>query len=129
VYRVTLDGKVSVAVDRAPEFPNPNGVDVLGDGTILIAEFFRGTLLEWKSGRWRVISSDHRSGDGIVHDDAGNLYLTEVRTGRVWHIKSATGEKRLLAKLQSAADLILDGPNHQLIVPDSKAGLLVFIPL
>lgn len=129
IYRVTLDGKVSVAIDHAPEFPNPNGVDALDDGTILIAEFFRGTLLEWKAGKWRQIADDHRSGDGIVHDSAGNLYLTEVRTGRVWHIKSATGEKRLLATLQSAADLILDAANKQLIVPDSKAGLLVYIPL
>jgi sugar lactone lactonase YvrE len=129
VYRLTLDGKVSVAIDRAPEMPNPNGVDALADGRILVADFFRGTLLEWKSGQWRQIADGHRSGDGIAHDNAGNLYLTEVRSGRVWHIKAATGEKKLLATLQSAADLILDEVKAQLIVPDSKAGLLVFIPL
>ena len=129
IYRVTLDGKVSVAIDHHPRMPNPNGVDVLADGTILIAEFFRGTLLAWKSGEWRQMSDDHRSADGIVHDVAGNIYLTEVRTGRVWHIKSATGEKRLLATLQSAADLYLDEAKHQLLVPDSKAGLIVFVPL
>jgi sugar lactone lactonase YvrE len=129
IYRVTLDGKVSVAIDHAPEFPNPNGVDVLDDGTILIAEFFRGTLMEWKSGKWRQISGDHRSADGVVHDTRGNLYLTEVRTGRVWQVNAANGEKRQLATLESAADLILDEKNRQLIVPDSKAGLLVFIPL
>lgn len=129
LYRVTLEGKASTVIDHAPEFPNPNGVDVLADGTILIAEFFRGTLLAWKNGEWRQISGDHRSGDGIVHDGAGNLYLTEVKTGRVWHIKADGGEKKLLATLQSAADLILDVKNRQLIVPDSKAGLLVFIPV
>jgi sugar lactone lactonase YvrE len=129
IYRVTLDGAVSLVIDHAPEFPNPNGVDALPDGTLLIAEFFRGTLLEWKAGTWRTLSSNHRSGDGIAHDDAGNLYLTEVKTGNVWHIQRATGEKKLLATLQSAADLILDATNRQLIVPDSKAGLLVYIPL
>ena len=129
VYRITLDGKVSVAIDHAPAMPDPNGVDILADGTILIGEFFRGTLLEWKAGQWRTISDDHRSLDGIVHDSSGNLYITEVRTGRVWHVKSATGEKHLLATLQSAADLYLDAAKHQLIVPDSKAGALVFIPL
>jgi len=128
VYRVTLDGKVSIAIDHSPEIPNPNGVDVLDDGTILIADFFRGTLLEWQEGKWKTISEDHRSGDGIVHDDKGNLYLSEVRTGRVWHIKAATGEKRLLATLESAADLILDEKNQELVVPDTKAGKLVFIP-
>jgi sugar lactone lactonase YvrE len=129
LYRITLEGEVSLAIDHASEFPNPNGVDALPDGTLLIAEFFRGALLEWKEGKWRTISSDHRSGDGIAHDDAGNLYLSEVKTGNVWHIKSDSGERKLLATLQSAADLILDEKNQQLIVPDSKAGLLVFIPV
>jgi sugar lactone lactonase YvrE len=129
IYRVTLEGSVSVVIDQSPRMPNPNGVDVLADGTIRIAEFFRGTLLEWKSGEWRQISNDHRSADGIVHDNAGNIFLTEVRTGRVWHIKAGSGEKHLLTTLQSAADLYLDLPNRQLLVPDSKAGLIVFIPL
>jgi hypothetical protein len=129
VYRLTLDGKVSVAIDHAPGMPDPNGVDALADGSVLVAEFFRGTLLEWRAGKWRTLSEDHRSADGIAHDAAGNVYVTEVRTGRVWHVKAATGEKHLLATLQSAADLILDEPGRQLIVPDSKAGKLVFVPL
>lgn len=129
LYRISLDGRVSVAIDHASAFPNPNGVDVLADGTILLAEFFHGSLLEWKAGTWRQISGDHRSGDGIAHDGKGNIYLTEVRSGRVWRINSMTGERTLLATLQSAADLLLDGKNKRLIVPDSKAGLLVFIPL
>jgi sugar lactone lactonase YvrE len=129
IYRMTLDGKISVAVDHAPEMPNPNGVDALRDGTILAGEFFRGTLLAWQNGKSRVLSDDHRSLDGIVHDDAGNFYITEVRTGRVWQVKAATGEKHALAQLESAADLHLDRENQQLVVPDSKAGKLVFIPV
>ena len=128
VYRITLDGKVSVAIDHSPDMPNPNGVDALDDGTILVTEFFRGNLLERKGENWRTISSDHRSADGIAHDAKGNLYLSEVFTGRVWHIKAGTGGKRLLATLESAADLILDEKKQQLIVPDTKAGKLVFIP-
>lgn len=129
IYRITLGGKISVTIDQAPGMPNPNGVDALEDGTILVAEFFRGTLLAWKAGAWRQVSEGHRSADGIAHDRAGNLYLTEVRTGNVWHIEAVTGTKRLLATLQSAADLVLDESKSQLIVPDSKAGLLVFIPI
>jgi hypothetical protein len=52
-----------------------------------------------------------------------------VRTGRVWQIKAETGEKRLLATLESAADLIFDEKKQELIVPDTKAGRLVFIPV
>ena len=124
-----MGGKVSVVIDHAPEMPNPNGVDLLDDGTILVGEFFRGTLMEWKAGKWRQISDDHRSADGIAHDRAGNLYLTEVRTGRVWKINARTGAKELLATLESAADLLLDESSNQLIVPDSKAGRIVYIPL
>jgi hypothetical protein len=51
-----------------------------------------------------------------------------VRTGNVWAI-DADGDKRLLATLQSAADLILEEFAAELIVPDSRAGTLVFIPL
>lgn len=130
LYRVTLDGKVSVAIDHAAEIPNPNGVDALADGTILLGEFFRGTLLAWKDGKWKTLSSDHRGADGITHDAKGeNLHITEVRSGRVWHVKVATGEKRLLATLQSAADQWFDEAHGVLIVPDSKAGKLVWVPV
>ncbi len=129
VYRVTMDGKVSIEVDHAREMPDPNGIDVIDANTCLIAEFFRGDLLERKGSSWRVVSPDHRTADGIAHDHSGNIYLTEVRTGKVWKIRLSTGEKELLATLQSAADLHLDEAHHQLIVPDSKAGELVFIPL
>lgn len=129
VYRITLDGKVSIEVDHAAEMPDPNGIDVLDEKTYLLADFFRGDLLERKGSSWRVVSPDHRTADGIAHDQSGNIYLTEVRTGKVWKIRLSTGEAELLATLPSAADLHLDEVHHQLIVPDSKSGELVFVPL
>jgi gluconolactonase len=130
VYRVTLDGQVSLVIDHSAEMPNPNGVDMLADGTILVGEFFRGTLLAWRDGQWRRVSDDHRGADGITHDAKGeNLHITEVRSGRVWHVKAATGEKRLLATLQSAADQWFDEAKGLLVVPDSKAGQLVWVPV
>lgn len=39
----------------------------------------------------------------------------------------AAGQRR--GEGPAAADLILDKENRQLIVPDSKAGLLVWVPL
>lgn len=129
VYRIGMDGKVSIEVDRAAEMPDPNGIDVLDEKTYLIADFFRGDLLERKGSSWRVVSPAHRTADGIAHDHSGNIYLTEVRTGKVWKIRLSTGEQELLATLQSAADLYLDEAHQQLVVPDSKAGELVFIPL
>jgi sugar lactone lactonase YvrE len=129
VYRVTMAGKVSIEVDHAVEMPDPNGIDVLDEKTYLVADFFRGDLLERKGSSWRVVSPDHRTADGIAHDHSGNIYLSEVRTGKVWSIRLSTGEKQLLATLPSAADLYLDETHQQLIIPDSKLGELVFIPL
>lgn len=37
-----------------------------------------------------LMGTKREKGDGIVHDEAGNLYLTEVKTGNVWHIKAAS---------------------------------------
>lgn len=129
VYRVEMDGKVSVEIDHSAKMPNPNGVHVLKDGTILVAEFFLGTLMSWKNGEWKQLSDDHRSGDGIVNDAKGNLYLTEVKTGRVWKIPADGGKKQLLTTLESAADLIIDHKDQFLTVPDSKAGKLVYLPI
>jgi sugar lactone lactonase YvrE len=129
VYRVTMDGAVSVVLDHDPRMPIPNGIDRLPDGTLRIAEFFLGTILEWRAGTWRTIGEDYRSIDGLAHDGANRLYATEVFTGRVWEVDANDGRRTLLATLQSAADLILDEKEKALVVPDSKAGEIVFVPL
>ena len=118
-----------MVIDHSPEMPNPNGVDVLPDDTIRVGEFFLGNFIEWRRGTWRKISGDHRGADGIVHDSQGYAYVSEVFSGRVWRVKAATGERELLATLPSAADHLLDPVTHELIVPDTKSGRLVFIPV
>lgn len=129
VYRVMLDGGVSVVIDHDARMPIPNGIDRLADGTIHVGEFFLGTILQWRQGSWRKIGEDYRSVDGLAHDRAGNLYATEVFSGRVWQVNAGTGARSLLATLSSAADLIFDEKTSSLVVPDSKAGAIVFIPI
>lgn len=132
VYRVTLEGKVTEVIAPTARMLNPNGVDVLKDGRIRIAEFFTGDVLEWNEGNWETIAKDHRSGDGIVHDSKGHFYISEVFSGRVTRYDSDSKNPVLLSEgldLQSAADIYVDEAHGQLIIPDSKAGQLVFIPL
>jgi hypothetical protein len=132
VYRVTLEGKVTEVIAPTARMLNPNGVDVLKDGRIRIAEFFTGDVLEWNGGNWETIAKDHRSGDGIVHDSKGHFYISEVFSGRVTRYDSDSKNPVLLSEgldLQSAADIYVDEAHGQLIIPDSKAGQLVFIPL
>jgi len=128
VYRITLDGKVSIAVDTHRTMLLPNGVAAPSDDTQLLAEFFTGNILEHRAGSFRVLANGHRSADGIARDSRGTLYVSEVLTGRVWAIP-AQGDKRMLASLTSAADFLLDEPAGLMIVPDTKAGALVIVQL
>ncbi len=130
VYRIDLAGKVTEVISANSEMPCPNGVDVLDDGTIRVAEFFTGNILERTGEKWKTIADGHRSADAIVHDSKGRFYVSEVKTGRVTRYEAdGTGQTELGEGLESAADMIVDEENGKLIVPDTKAGKLVFIDL
>jgi sugar lactone lactonase YvrE len=132
VYEVTFDGKVTEVIAPDARMLNPNGVDVLKDGRIRIAEFFSGDVLEWNKGKWKAIAKGHRSGDGIVHDSKGNFYISEVMFGKVTRYERGNPTGKVLSEglgLKSAADIYVDEAHGALIIPDSKAGELVFIAL
>lgn len=136
VYRINLAPKVTDRVSEVippdARMLNPNGVDVLKDGRIRVAEFFSGDVLEWNKGKFKAIAKGHRSGDGIVHDSKGNFYISEVMFGRVTKYERGNPQGKLVSEglgLKSAADICVDEAHGQLIIPDSKAGELVFIAL
>ncbi|MFM9147320.1 MAG: SMP-30/gluconolactonase/LRE family protein [Verrucomicrobiota bacterium] len=130
VFQVTLEGKVTEVIAPTPKMLNPNGIDVMANGRIRIAEFFTGDVLEWNKGKWKTLAKDHRSGDGIVHDSKGRFYVSEVMTGRVTRYEAdGSGQTELGQGLKAAADHYLDEKAGLLIVPDSKAGELVFLAL
>ena len=130
VFKVTLEGKVTEVIAPTAKMLNPNGIDVLADGRIRIAEFFIGDVLEYNKGKWKTIAQGHRSGDGIVHDSKGRFYISEVMTGRVTRYEAdGSAPKELGQGLKAAADHFLDEKAGVLIVPDSKAGELVFLAL
>jgi hypothetical protein len=130
VFRVTLEGKVTEVIAPTPKMLNPNGIDVLANGRIRVAEFFTGDVLEYNKGRWKTLAKGHRSGDGLVHDSKGRFYVSEVMTGRVTRYEAdGSAPKEFGQGLKAAADHYLDEKAGVLIVPDSKAGELVFLAL
>ncbi len=130
VYRITPDGAVTEVVPADECMKCPNGVDVLEDGTVRVAEFFTGTIYECRGGAFRPLATGHRSADAIVHDSRGNFYVTEVRTGRVCRYTPAgTAEPMAEGALSSAADAFVDEKAGYLVVPETKAGMLAFLPL
>ncbi len=130
VYRVTLDGKVSVVVDTTPVMPCPNGVGVAADGSLLIAEFFHGRILELRDNRLRMLADGLRGADGIEQAKDGSIYVSSWIQGKVWKLEPGGKNPRVILEgLQSAADFFLDEPARRLMIPDMKAGTLTFLPL
>lgn len=130
VFQVTLEGKVTEVIAPTAKMLLPNGIDVMANGRIRVAEFFTGDVLEYNKGKWKTIAKGHRSGDGLVHDSKGRFYVSEVMTGRVTRYEAdGSAPKEYGTGLKAAADHFLDEKAGVLIVPDSKAGELVFLAL
>lgn len=129
IFRVTLEGEVSVAVGTSPIMPAPNGVSVQRNGRLLIGDFFRGTLLEARKGRLSVITLGYRGADAVERDRRGNLYVSSWTQGKVWKLDKKGHTPRILIEgLQSAADFFLDEKNDRLLLPDMLAGTVLFVP-
>lgn len=130
VYHIAWDGTVSMAMGDSALMLHPNGTFVEPDGRILAASFFLGHIVAAYPGEEpEILITGHRSADGVETDDHGNLFVTEVFTGKIWQYPPHGREPILLHQAQSAADHYLDRDRHLLIVPDSRAGQLVFIQL
>jgi sugar lactone lactonase YvrE len=130
VYRIGLDGKVKIALDKTTDMPCPNGVSVASRGRLLIGEFFTGTLMEAKGGKLKPLASGMRGADAIEEDGKGNVYVSSWDQGKVWKVGKGNKEPELVAEgFQAAADFFLDRKGQQILLPDMKAGTLTFLPL
>lgn len=127
VYRITMDGEVSVALDVRPELSNINGVLAPEAGLLLVAEFFAGDVYAYQGDEAVRLASGLRGADGIARDQAGRLYISSWTQGKVWRIHSNGGDATVVVEgLQSAADFYLDEAARMLVVPDMKAGTVLF---
>ncbi len=134
IYRIAVDGKdagkPALAIEAGSDIPCPNGVASTGKDRLLVAEFFKGNVVEKKGGKTSVLASGYRGGDGIEQDGKGNIYLSSWTQGKLWKLDSRGKEQKLLVEgLQSAADFFLDEKNKVILLPDMKAGTVTFVPL
>jgi sugar lactone lactonase YvrE len=129
VYQISPDGKVTEVIAADERMKCPNGVDVTPDGKIRVAEFFTGNIYECSKDGWKTLAEGHRSADAIVHDSKGNFYVTEVRTGNVWRYAPGGEKTKMGEGLTAAADAFVDEKAGVLVVPETKTGQLVFLPL
>ena len=130
IYRVTLDGKVTVVVDANAQMPCPNGVTAPDKDTVLIGEFFTGNLISVRDGQRKILATGYRGADGIECDKDGNIYLSSVVAGKIWKLDSRGQNPAVFAEgFKSAADFYLDADAKQIVLPDLAAGTLNFLPL
>ena len=130
IYEITMDGEVSVAVDPDAAMLNPNGVTVANDGSLLIAEFFKGNILKASEGELTLLASGFRGADGIEQAKGGSIYLSSWTEGDVWKLDAnAENETVIRRGFYAAADFYLDEPAEQIVVPDMLANMLFFVPL
>ena len=133
VYKVTLDGKISVAVPPGDKrMPGPNGVTVTGSKdkeVLLMGDFFTGNIVSYANKKFRVVAKGMRGADA-VEAFGSKIYVSSWPLGKVWAYDRKTKKTTVLSEeFTTAADFYLDRKNKQLIVPDMLAGKLIFLPI
>ena len=133
VYKVTLDGKVTLAVPAGNKLMRfPNGVTVTGkkDEEILVmVDFFTGNIVAYNNEKFRVLAKGMRGADGLAFSK-GVIYVSSWTLGKVWKYDRKTKKTTVLTdKFTTAADFFYDRKNKQLIIPDMLEGTLTFLPV
>ena len=135
IFRIAADGRVTLVVDEAanPAIRNPNGVLAEGKGRLLVLDFTTGALLrlDTATGRTETLADGFGGGDGLARDAAGVLYLSDWRGGQVWKLnpkRVGATPVRYQQAFQSAADITVSRDGRHVLVPDMKAGALVWLP-
>tara|TARA_Y100000588_G_scaffold316711_1_gene345406 strand:- start:209 stop:1147 length:939 start_codon:yes stop_codon:yes gene_type:complete len=135
VYKITLDGKITVAVPPGdPRMPGPNGVTVAGSKEkpfLVMGDFFTGNIVAYQDGKMRLMAKNLlRGADAVAFDRKGILYVSSWSQGKV--IKYHRKEKKsstVMQGLTTAADFYLDRKASLLVVPDMLEGKLHILPL
>ncbi len=133
VYKVTLDGKVSLAVPSGnPLIRFPNGVTAGGTKEmerLFVGDFFTGDIVRYFDEKYQAVAKGPRGIDGLTVTKDFFIASSWIE-GKVVKIDRKSGESTVLIEgLKSAADFFYDSKNQQLIIPDMLAGTLIFLPL
>lgn len=131
VYRVAPDGKVSALITAAEDkrILAPNGLLPDGDEHMLMVDFFSGVLyrIVLKTGRMTQIAEGFGGGDGIARDRKGTLWISDWKSGRLFTLKK-DGELKLVKDgFKAAADITMAADGGTVLVPDMKAGEVVWV--
>lgn len=133
VYRINKNGKVALIVngEKDARVLAPNGLLMDGKDSLLEVDFASGILyrIKIKDGAMEQVASGFGGGDGIVRAANGTVYVSDWKDGRVFAVSKQGAVTLFHDGFMSAADIGLSHDGKYLLVPDMKAGELVWLPL
>lgn len=132
IYKVTPTGAISEVINDKSGIKRPNGLLNDGVNQMLVADFGTGDLftLDMTSGKVVKVNQGFGGADGLVRDANGLLYVSDWANGKVWQLVEPKATAQLLRDdFKAAADIALSADGKQLLVPDMKAGTLVYLPI
>jgi len=133
IYRITKDGKAQLVIDSKKDarILGPNGLLVDKTGHVLLeVDFISGILYSYdmKTGTLTQLAEGFGGGDGLVQGAKDTLYVSDWANGKVFSVKK--GEVTLIKDgFKASADIALSKDGKYLLVPDMKAGELVYLPI
>jgi len=138
VYKINPQGKVTTIINGKQDARvlAPNGL-LMGKtpNCIMVVDFVSGVLyrLDMKKNTLIEVAKGFGGGDGIVKGKKGQFFVSDWKNGKVFSVKlekGAVANGELIKEGFAAAAVIapsLDG--KFLLVPDMKAGELVYLPV
>lgn len=135
IFKITADGKVTLVTSEAqnPSIKSPNGLLAEDSNRLLVVDFSTGELLRLQvdKGSTEKLADGFGGGDGIARDASGMLYISDWKGGKVRKLNLQNkGDKPedYAQSFASAADIELTSDGKFILVPDMKAGTLVWLP-
>jgi gluconolactonase len=135
IFKVTPAGKASLVISEASNasIKSPNGLLFESPGKLLVVDFASGELLRLDVAKGTVakVADGFGGGDGLARDAAGVLYISDWKNGKLWKLdlkKAGAKPEPYAQSFKASADITLSRDGKFILVPDMKAGTLVWLP-
>lgn len=133
IFKITRDIRISIVADAEsnPKIEAPNGLLMDDTGNFLLeVDFNSGVLysINLKTREMAELARGFGGGDGLLHHPNGLMYVSDWKGGKLFSVKH--DEPTLVKEgFKAAADIGLSHDAKYVIVPDMKAGEVVFVPI
>ena len=138
VYKISPQGKVTTVINGKQDarILAPNGL-LMGKtkNCIMVVDFVSGILyrLDMKKNELIEVANGFGGGDGVVKGKKDQFYVSDWKNGKVFSVKLEKGvvanAELVREGFQAAADIAPSLDGKFLLVPDMKAGELVYLPI